>query len=1446
MRKFGPLALFVLLALAPAFAQFTTVTGTVIDPHSVPYALGTITPTLVANSTPTLNGFPYTPPTQPVGLDKNGSFSFNIADNNQLQPPGTQWNFIVCSAVGTTQPVVGTGSQCFTLATPLTITGATQNISTQLNAAALALTIPIGGGGIGTITPGAAPQQAVYSGTTTISGQNKPIYDTRDSMTCNTPRGSTTGTNVTAQFATLLNTIGTSQHATIRVIGSSNPSDTCLIATLAIPSNITLDFSGGGGFTLITDSTAPGGVLFDSGGSGASFNTNSSSCAVTVTPSGANETYLIFTAFGFGAGALVNPPTSSNSSDVVLLTPSFQSNTNASMLTDLWIVGNVGAGARTFTWNYHDSSGNPTSTWNDCHAIAVSGAGITPGLDGLGGSTANCGGCTSSPMTATATFQSGSFLLAYGGQHATTETCTSGGGGFTQPAGAVGQNGTSGTVCTMFINNSSAGSITANQNLSSTPTGLGWTYNVIGVRPSSATLNVLGGLTDPDNHQIFYNAFSGQGTVDFTGNLANFTVAPEWWGAGVNVSAATNTPASQASIYATYGKGRTNASGLSKYNKILFLNAPYQISDELKWYNVNNFIVYCNASLHGGFVQTVANKRIMDSQSMAYGSFHDCLWQDTANSTNALLDIDFNGVTTPGDFAPQFLSFYDNSFFGNGNDDVGLLGAKSGGGAQFSNIKLDNPRFSGFSGAGFQVGGNNTGRNAGRSYATNALAISVINGDFQNCPLYGLATYGAGYTEVHNTSFECTSPWASYLTALGTAIDVYGEGSQGPIIMDHVRSEDLQLIWSSHPVVNDSQNTDQSFAFYNPAGACLPGGTLPLNSLFHGSDVGSNGALYRVTVHGTGFGGTCLTFASSGSGTTIVAGTQTIPGKNTIGTFTFQPSPETLTQAVSGATATLVQAPVSVGTITGSVTSGTIGVGDTVTQAVTAVTCTVLTPAPTGSGNLLVNNCSGSPDNSHVYTDGTTGGTYTPTSTPSFAAANPVLIVGAITGAPDGTHNWTGGTSGAVYVPSGVPTNTNSFSVNQFVAGAGAQMQITIWNGTGRGEICGPITANTAQTITCPSGWTTNYTGVTTPVSPDVTSQFIIEPYWASEPTTSGDVSFTKLNAVIIGGDNAFGTSGQCDLTNVIASGGYIQCQTPYTRINGLSLTRPDWLHGVNGTYNSPLTGWDLQGVQVVRPYSAQAVPANSGGLNWSITNRNGPATIYTGAQQHNAGSEPIIWTSSIIGGQSLSDVGIGGRSYLTRSNALATSTFLNMVEVIGGTIGPNAPANTQDVNGNLFRIMGGPPRGAGTPGDIAFASGTSGASGASFTDGVDQWRVKGTTGNLVAQGGQAIQPALYQSLTNCAVNSVSPAACGSAPSGAVVIPTTTTTYTINTTAVTAHSRIQLTWLSFASDLPGGPTCVAPVSTTEPTVSAVSAGVSFTITLGSTTGQTCPMFQIVN
>jgi hypothetical protein len=114
------------------------------------------------------------------------------------------------------------------------------------------------------------------------------------------------------------------------------------------------------------------------------------------------------------------------------------------------------------------------------------------------------------------------------------------------------------------------------------------------------------------------------------------------------------------------------------------------------------------------------------------------------------------------------------------------------------------------------------------------------------------------------------------------------------------------------------------------------------------------------------------------------------------------------------------------------------------------------------------------------------------------------------------------------------------------------------------------------------------------------------------------------------------------------------------------------------------------------------------------------------------------------------------------------------------------------------------------------------------------------------SQYSQPFIASTYSTLTNCAVNSVSPAACGSAASGAFVIPTTTATYTVNTTAVTANSVIILTPRTYTGNLPSAPTCVVPTITADPVVSAIVAGTSFTLTETSTTGQTCWNYWVVN
>ena len=178
----------------------------------MPYALGTITPILVTSSTPkfTATGNLYLPPSQATGLNSSGTFLMQIADNTTLTPGGTTWSFKVCSAIGTVQLAFGTGPQCFTV-TGITISGASQSLTSTLTAAAVALTLPFGTG-TGTIGgAGTAGNVPVFTAGTTIG--NSLITSCAGAQTC--ASGSTTGqVQIGGAIAPLTAQVGETETAT--------------------------------------------------------------------------------------------------------------------------------------------------------------------------------------------------------------------------------------------------------------------------------------------------------------------------------------------------------------------------------------------------------------------------------------------------------------------------------------------------------------------------------------------------------------------------------------------------------------------------------------------------------------------------------------------------------------------------------------------------------------------------------------------------------------------------------------------------------------------------------------------------------------------------------------------------------------------------------------------------------------------------------------------------------------------------------------------------------------------------------------------------------------------------------------------------------------------------------------------------------------------------------
>ena len=296
------------------------------------------------------------------------------------------------------------------------------------------------------------------------------------------------------------------------------------------------------------------------------------------------------------------------------------------------------------------------------------------------------------------------------------------------------------------------------------------------------------------------------------GGQALVDVYPEWWGASASdATGATNTPAIQAAIIGAYGNNRTNSTAYPKYNRVLHLSTLYNIDAELRVYHMIGFRWEGENQFGSGLRQRTCGLRIIDGQSVAYGRFENLHFENGCGGKSgaALVDIDYNGAQG-ADLRPQNITFYDDFFAGGGMTDVGVLIAKSGGGAQGDNIRCYNCYFNGFTGAGWQVGGNNTGRNAGRHYAQNAIKEQIIGGDIQGCPLYGVAVYG-GSIEVDGTTMENDS--AGFGTQTG--FDVYCEAPQDRCIVRSVRSESHKLAAGNPILIEHSRTIFQATQWYS-------------------------------------------------------------------------------------------------------------------------------------------------------------------------------------------------------------------------------------------------------------------------------------------------------------------------------------------------------------------------------------------------------------------------------------------------------------------------------------------------------------------------------------------------------------------------------------------------------------------------------------------------------
>ena len=377
-------------------------------------------------------------------------------------------------------------------------------------------------------------------------------------------------------------------------------------------------------------------------------------------------------------------------------------------------------------------------------------------------------------------------------------------------------------------------------------------------------ITILGDI-GAGRQQIFCNALESQGAIDFTGNAVLEEVYPEWWGASPTASATTNTRALQAAIYGAYGCNpkpatscRTNASGLAKWNKVLKLaDGVYNINDELKFNHILNYTVLGEGGLWSRINQTAGNKSIFRTQGgPAFGTMQNMGLSSTAtqDTDHPLAEFDWDG-TAVDDLRPEFNTFRDFYLFGNGTTAIGIRYAKSGGGAQSSNIQIEAWHASGFLDKACSFG-------TPATIAYNAITIEFGEGDCASSPHDCIYGNGLSQIHIHDVSFEDAS------SGTQTGCDVVLDRTQVGALVENVRSESFHVVCGS-AIVRNTQTVWKAATWDQGS---LAGTAAHVGDLIAMDSATNDGAYYHVTRAGT-WGGMNTTQATGGSLTTIVCGT---------------------------------------------------------------------------------------------------------------------------------------------------------------------------------------------------------------------------------------------------------------------------------------------------------------------------------------------------------------------------------------------------------------------------------------------------------------------------------------------------------------------------------------------------------------------------------------------
>jgi hypothetical protein len=290
---------------------------------------------------------------------------------------------------------------------------------------------------------------------------------------------------------------------------------------------------------------------------------------------------------------------------------------------------------------------------------------------------------------------------------------------------------------------------------------------------------------------------------------------------------------------------------------------------------------------------------------------------------------------------------------------------------------------------------------------------------------------------------------------------------------------------------------------------------------------------------------------------------------------------------------------------------------------------------------------------------------------------------------------------------------------------------------------------------------------------------------------------------------------------------------------SGSSLT-----YSGSGTNNASSLAGDVIGT------SGGTIPllngANTASALWTFSNAPGTGSgaygvVFTGAPQTSSLYNPVVYIS---GGGTTPTFGTGG-NMLTVNSPSGFAGYLYSGYTNGSLEYDVSSGGTGYFNASVI---------IGQTGEFQWNARSNFSSPSTGLIDIGTGSTAGTGGSLSMTNSTESgtnNAALYATATNCS-SSASPAVCGSAAAGSVLIPTGTTssTLTVNTTAVTANSQIFFYPDDTLGTKLGSITCNSTLATLVggSAITARTAGTSFQITFNGTiaTNGVCGSYLILN